>query len=295
LVIRYTPDHKMFEVYGATVKNPSGPSVVITIPGPSNNLIQTTNNKMRTENPTTTAIVTGGASGIGWAITRKFIDNNILTVIVGRDQQKLKKAKEKFGELCVPVVCDLSDLSAIPGLVKKIGDQYGHIDILVNNAGINQKKDFVKVSDEEFQQVLQTNVSAVFSISREVAKKMIQKGRGVIINISSMASQYGLPKVIAYSASKAAIEGMTRAMAVELSPKGIRVNCIAPGFISTDMSAKALNGDKERMMKVMSRTPMGKLGKPMDIGDAALFLASEAAGYITGVVLPVDGGNSVGF
>ena len=110
-----------------------------------------------------------------------------------------------------------------------------------------------------------------------------------------MASQYGLPKVIAYTASKAAIEGMTKAMAVELSPMGIRVNCIAPGFIATDMSAKALNGDTERMQKVLSRTPMGKLGQPSEVADAALFLASDAAKFITGTVLPVDGGNSIGF
>jgi NAD(P)-dependent dehydrogenase (short-subunit alcohol dehydrogenase family) len=124
---------------------------------------------------------------------------------------------------------------------------------------------------------------------------MMENGGGSIVNISSMASQYGIPKVIAYTASKSAIEGMTRAMAVELSPKGIRVNCIAPGFIATEMSAKALNGDQERKQKVMSRTPMGKLGDPADVADAALFLASDASKYITGVVLPVDGGNSVGF
>jgi len=119
--------------------------------------------------------------------------------------------------------------------------------------------------------------------------------KGSIVNISSMASQYGIPKVIAYTASKSAIEGMTRAMAVDLSPKGIRVNCIAPGFIATDMSAKALNNDPERKNKVLSRTPMGQLGEPADIGDAAVFLASDAAKYITGVILPVDGGNSIGF
>ena len=124
---------------------------------------------------------------------------------------------------------------------------------------------------------------------------MLQKGSGAIINISSMASQYGLPKVIAYTASKAAIEGMTKAMATELSPKGIRVNCIAPGFIATDMSAKALNKDTERKNKVLSRTPAGYLGAPSDIGDAALFLATDAARYITGTVLRVDGGNAIGF
>ena len=124
---------------------------------------------------------------------------------------------------------------------------------------------------------------------------MIERGKGTIINISSMASQYGIPKVISYTASKSAIEGMTKAMAVELSPKGIRVNCIAPGFIATDMSARALNGDQERMQKVLSRTPMGGLGDPSDIAETALFLASDAAKYITGTVIPVDGGNSVGF
>ena len=110
-----------------------------------------------------------------------------------------------------------------------------------------------------------------------------------------MAAQYGIPKVIAYSASKTAIDGMTRAMAVELAPKGIRVNSIAPGFIATDMSAKALNSDPERKQKVMSRTPMGFLGETADIGKTAMFLVSEGAKYITGVVLPVDGGNSIGF
>jgi NAD(P)-dependent dehydrogenase (short-subunit alcohol dehydrogenase family) len=124
---------------------------------------------------------------------------------------------------------------------------------------------------------------------------MIPRGSGSIINISSMASQYGIPQVIAYTASKSAIEGMTRAMAVDLSPRGIRVNCIAPGFIATEMSSKALDKDSERKQKVLSRTPMGHLGHPSDVGDAALFLCSEAARYITGVVLPVDGGNSIGF
>ncbi len=113
--------------------------------------------------------------------------------------------------------------------------------------------------------------------------------------ISSMAAHYGLPKVVAYTASKAAVEGMTRALAVELAEKGIRVNCIAPGFIATPMSAKALNDDKERMQRVLARTPMKELGHPDDVGNAAVFLASEGARYITGVVLPVDGGNSIGF
>ncbi len=162
-------------------------------------------------------------------------------------------------------------------------------------AGINLKKEFIKVSDEEFHQVILTNVSSIFSLSREVVKYMIKTGRGSIINISSMASQYGLPNVIAYTASKSAIEGMTRAMAVELSPKGILVNCIAPGFIATDMSGKAFDGDQERKKKVLSRTPLGKLGSPSDVAEAAYFLSSDKAGFLTGTILPVDGGNSVGF
>lgn len=242
------------------------------------------------------AIITGGGSGIGLATAEKFVQASIHTIIIGRDKQKLSEAAQHLGPLCETIACDLSELSTIPDLVDDIFQRHGRIDILVNNAGINLKKEFTEVSDIEFQQILLTNVTAAFSLSREVVKAMLAHNKQCsIINISSMASQYGLPKVIAYTASKAAIEGMTRAMAVELSPQGIRVNCIAPGFIATNMSAKALNNDPERKQKVMSRTPMGFLGNPADIGDAALFLSSDAAQYITGVILPVDGGNSIGF
>jgi NAD(P)-dependent dehydrogenase (short-subunit alcohol dehydrogenase family) len=241
------------------------------------------------------AIVTGGGSGIGLAIAETFTKNGIETIIVGRDEEKLKKAKSRLGDLCHPMTCDVSNLATIPALIGKIAASFGQIDILVNNAGINMKKDFTEVTDEEFQNIITTNLCSVFAISREVVKEMLKKGSGSVINISSMAAQYGLPKVIAYSASKTAIDGMTRAMAVELSPKGIRINAIAPGFIETDMTANALNTDPERKQKVFGRTPMGYMGKPGDIGEAALFLASDAAKYITGVVLPVDGGNSIGF
>jgi NAD(P)-dependent dehydrogenase (short-subunit alcohol dehydrogenase family) len=250
---------------------------------------------MSTSNQKRIAIVTGGGSGIGLAIAEKFTNNGIETVIAGRDEEKLKKAKAQLGERCHPMTCDVSNLSSIPAFIEKVIAKFGQIDILVNNAGINMKKDFTEVTDEEFQQVITTNLCSVFALSREVVKEMLKKGSGSIINISSMAAQYGLPRVIAYSASKTAIDGMTRAMAVELSPKGIRINAIAPGFIETDMTAKALNTDPERKQKVFNRTPMGYMGKPDDIGEAALFLASDAARYITGVVLPVDGGNSIGF
>ncbi len=246
--------------------------------------------------PTTqTALVTGGGSGLGFAIAQKFVKQGYRTIIAGRNQDKLNQAKAALGELATAVSIDLSDLKAIPGFVQKLVDEYGRIDILVNNAGINQKKDFAEVTDEEFELILTTNLNAVFALSREVVKDMLKHRSGSIINISSMAAQYGLPKVIAYSASKSAIDGLTRAMAVELSPMGIRVNAIAPGFIYSDMTAKALDSDPDRKARVFARTPMGVMGQPEDIGEAAGFLASDAARYITGVILPVDGGNSIGF
>lgn len=241
------------------------------------------------------AIVTGGGSGLGFAIAKEFTQNGIQTVIVGRDEEKLKVAKKELGEKCFFKTCDLSDLSSIPALVENIISEFGQIDILVNNAGINMKKEIPDVTDEDFQKVITTNLCSVFSMSREVVKFMLTKNSGCIINISSMAAQYGLPKIIGYSASKTAIDGMTRAMAVELSPKGIRVNAIAPGFIYSAMTEKALNSDPERKAKVFNRTPMGHMGQPEDIGAAAMYLASDGAKYVTGVVLPVDGGNSIGF
>ena len=241
------------------------------------------------------AIVTGGGSGLGFAIAKAFTQNGIQTIIVGRDEEKLKTAKGQLGENCFYKSCYLTALATIPALIENIIAEFGQIDILVNNAGINMKKEFTEVTDEEFQSVITTNLCSVFAISREVVKHMLIKKSGNIINISSMAAQYGLPKVIAYSASKTAIDGMTRAMAVELSPKGIRVNAIAPGFIYSAMTDKALNSDPERKAKVFGRTPMGIMGEATDIGEAALFLATDAAKYITGVVLPVDGGNSIGF
>ncbi|MCJ8165317.1 SDR family oxidoreductase [Pontibacter sp. E15-1] len=241
------------------------------------------------------AIVTGGGSGLGYAIAQKLVQQDIQTIIIGRNQQKLDAAKREFGGRCTCIAFDLSKLAEIPQLVDRIMQEHGRIDILVNNAGINMKKPFTEVSDEDFQRIIQTNVNAVFALSREVAKVMLPHRRGAIVNISSMASQYGIPKVIAYTASKSAIEGMTRAMAVDLSPEGIRVNCVAPGFIATDMSAKALDDDPERKNKVLSRTPMGTLGTPEDVAEAVYFFASDASKYVTGTVLPVDGGNSIGF
>jgi NAD(P)-dependent dehydrogenase (short-subunit alcohol dehydrogenase family) len=242
-----------------------------------------------------TAIITGGASGIGLAIAHKFVNNNIKSILIGRDEAKLKEACKSLGSLASYVKCDITGLSNLPGLVSGILKKHGKIDILVNNAGIHLKKPFSEVTDEEYQNVILTNQVAVFSLSREVAISMVAEKTGSIINISSMASQYGIPLVIAYTASKSAVEGMTRAMAVELSPLGIRVNCIAPGFIKTEMSSKAMVNDPERKKKVYGRTPLGRFGTAEEVADAALFFASDSSSFITGVVLPVDGGNSIGF
>jgi NAD(P)-dependent dehydrogenase (short-subunit alcohol dehydrogenase family) len=241
------------------------------------------------------AIITGGASGIGLAIARKYVTHDIESILVGRDENKLRDACQALGDLAHYFRCDITRLNTLPAMVDEIAAKYGAIDILVNNAGIHLKKPFSDVTDEEYQKVILTNQVAVFSLSREVSRVMISQKKGCIVNISSMASQYGIPQVIAYTASKSAVEGMTRAMAVELSPLGIRVNCIAPGFISTDMSSKALTNDPERKKKVYGRTPIGRLGTPDEVADAAYYFASDSSSYVTGVVLPVDGGNSIGF
>ncbi|MCH7402020.1 SDR family NAD(P)-dependent oxidoreductase [Belliella kenyensis] len=241
------------------------------------------------------AIVTGGGSGLGLATSIKLVSEGIKTIIVGRNQQKLDDAKAQLGPLAETIAFDLSKLNEIPALIDEIKSRFGRIDILVNNAGINMKKEFGEVSDADFFEVINTNVLSVFSISREVSKVMMAQGSGAIVMISSMAAKYGIPKVIAYTAAKSAIEGMTKAMAVELSPKGIRVNCVAPGFIVTEMSSKALNNDPERKNKVLGRTPMGYLGETSDIAEAVYYFASDASKYVTGTSLAVDGGNSIGF
>ncbi|MFV8325335.1 SDR family NAD(P)-dependent oxidoreductase [Flavobacterium sp. ZS1P14] len=243
---------------------------------------------------TKTAIVTGGNSGLGFATAKKLCDNGVKTFIIGRSKDKTEAACAEIGPNAVPVIFNLNNLTEIPTMITGLAKE-GNIDILVNNAGINLKKDFIEVTDADFESILHTNIKSVFAISREAVKVMKNHGGGTIINISSMASQYGLPKVIAYTASKGAIEAMTRAMAVELAQYGIRINCVAPGFIRTKMSAKALDSDPERKNKVLSRTPMGILGEPSDIADAVYYFASSESKFVTGTILPVDGGNSIGF
>lgn len=241
------------------------------------------------------ALVTGANAGLGFATAKKFCENGIITYVNGRNKEKTEDACKELGDNARPFILDLNDLDSIPNAVAELAREAGKIDILVNNAGINMKKEFLEVTNEEFISILHTNVVGLFAVSREVAKVMKEKGSGSIINISSMAAIYGIPKVIAYTASKTAIDGMTRAMAVDLAPFGIRVNAVAPGFIKTNMSSKALDSDPERKNKVLSRTPMGKLGEPSDVADAVFYFATSESKFTTGTVLPVDGGNSIGF
>jgi len=242
-----------------------------------------------------TVLVTGGGTGLGLAITKAMAHAGAKVLITGRRADVLENACRELGESVSYRVFDLTQLDRIPAFVEEISHDFPPIDVLVNNAGINLKKDILDVTVEEFETVVRVNQTAVFTLTREVARKMQERRQGCILLISSMAAKYGIPKVVAYTAAKSAIEGMTRSMAVDLSPRGIRVNCIAPGFIETAMSARALNNDPERKNRVLGRTPMGYLGQPEDVGLAAVYLASDAARYVTGVVLPVDGGNSIGF
>ena len=241
------------------------------------------------------ALVTGGGTGIGLAISRGFCEAGARVIITGRREDVLKKACEELGKNASYRVCDVSQLEAIPALVEGIAKDGIELDILVNNAGVNAKKPAIEVTDEEFNRIIQTNLNGLFALTREVARGMAERKRGAILNITSMAAMYGLPKVAAYSASKTAVLGLSRALAVEFAPLGIRVNAIAPGFIFSEMTDKALNSDPDRKRRVMDRTPMGRMGQAEEIAAAAIFLCSDAASFITGVNLPVDGGNSVGF
>lgn len=242
-----------------------------------------------------TALVTGGGTGIGFAISRAFCDAGALVAITGRREDVLKTACENLGKNASYRVCDISKVETIPDLVQSLTADGNRIDILVNNAGINAKKPALEITDEDFDRIVQTNLNGLFALTREVARSMVPHGKGAILNITSMAAMYGLPKIAAYSASKTAVLGLSRALAVEFAPQGIRVNAIAPGFIYSEMTDKALNSDPDRKRRVMDRTPMGRMGQPEEIAAAAVFLCSDAASFITGVNLPVDGGNSVGF
>ena len=171
----------------------------------------------------------------------------------------------------------------------------GPVSILVNNAGIHLKKTAVETTPVEFQSVLTTHVCAAQALVKAALPSMLERGHGNILFTASMTSLIGMPLVIAYSAAKSAYLGMVRSLAAEVSDRGVRVNAIAPGWIESPMLRKALEGDTVRTNKILGRTPMGRFGDPSDIGHAAVYLCSPAAKFVTGIVLPVDGGASIGF
>ncbi|MGI4875458.1 MAG: SDR family NAD(P)-dependent oxidoreductase [Janthinobacterium lividum] len=240
-------------------------------------------------------LITGGGSGIGLAIAGCMTTAGATVIITGRREAVLADACAGLGERAHYLVNDVCELASLDELVAEVESTYGPLDILVNNAGINMKKPALDVTDDEFSRIIHTNLNAVFALTRAAAKRMVARRSGCILMISSMAAYYGIDRVVAYAASKSAVEGMVKVLASEFSAHGVRVNAIAPGFIETEMSRAAMNSDPDRRDRAMRRTPMGAFGQPDDIGHAAVFLASEAARYITGVSLPVDGGNSIGF
>ena len=241
------------------------------------------------------ALITGGGSGIGLGIARQFIALGARVVITGRNMEKLRLAQQELGQDSYIFQHDVTKLESLSPLLRKIETEIGPLHILVNNAGMHKKSDSFEVNDEDFQQVINTNLNSVFSLTRETLKLMVPRGEGSIINISSMTAIYGLPFVAAYSSSKSALLGLTRSLVAEYSWSGVRINAIAPGFIESEMLLNVMQKDPERKRKVLDRTPMRRFGTPDEIGHAAAFLASDASKFITGICLPVDGGNSIGF
>ena len=241
------------------------------------------------------ALITGGGSGIGFGIARQFIHSGAKVVITGRNSEKLQAARNELSENCFVIQNDVTEKSSHPALIRQIENEIGPIDILVNNAGLHSKVSSLEAEDDAFHEVIDINLNSVFALSREVLKKMVPRGNGSVINISSMSALYGLPQIAAYSSSKTALLGLTRSLASEFSYSGVRINAIAPGFIESEMLNRVMEKDPERKQKVLGRTPMQRLGTPDEIGHAAVFLASDASKFITGVCLPVDGGNAIGF
>lgn len=241
------------------------------------------------------ALITGGGTGIGLGIARQFCELGCKVAITGRTGKSLLKAQKMLGDNCFVFVNDVTKKETHPGLVAAIEKEIGSIDILVNNAGKHCKKPSLDTTNDEFQEVMDTNLTSVFSLTREVLRSMISRRTGSVINIGSMSGLYGISMVAAYSSSKTALLGLTRSLATEYSHYGIRFNTIAPGFIESRMFRDIMDKDPAREAKILARTPAGKFGEPDDIGYAAAFLASDASKFITGICLPVDGGNSIGF
>lgn len=242
-----------------------------------------------------TALVTGGGSGIGLATARCLAACGARVIVAGRREKELATAVAQIGPLAAYHVLDVADLAAIPAAVRDMREKHGPIGILVNNAGINLKKPFVETKDAELVSILQTNVIGANSLTHAMLPQLRENGAGSIVFISSMAALFGLPQVTAYAISKAALTGAVLSLAVELGESKIRVNAVAPGWIETAMTRRAFENDQARKQKILNRTPLGCMGDPADIGWAVAYLCSPAAKFVTGTILTVDGGASIGF
>jgi len=234
-----------------------------------------------------TALVTGASGGIGGAIARALHAQGAVVAVTGTREDALNALRDELGERVHPLVCNLSDMEAVDGLIDRADEAMGQVDILVNNAGITRDNLFLRMKDEEWDSVIQVNLTATFHLMRAAVARMMRRRSGRIINITSVVGTIGNPGQGNYCAAKAGIVGMSKSLAYEVASRNITVNCIAPGFISTAMT-DVLN-DKQREA-ILGRVPAGRLGTPDEVAAAALYLASDAASYVTGQTLHVNGG-----
>lgn len=234
------------------------------------------------------AIITGGTRGIGFEIAKLFLKNHAKVIIFGSREESVNKALEKLKEEGLKAIGYaplLSDMEEVRNTFAKINDEFGHIDILINNAGISSSTKLEDYTEDEYNKITDLNIKSVFVCSKEIVP-YLKETKGVIINTSSMVSIYGQPSGVMYPTSKFAVNGMTKSLARELAPLGIRVNAVAPGITNTDMVA---NLPKEMIEPLIKSIPLGRIGEPIDVANAFLFLASDMASYVTGNILSVDG------
>jgi len=234
-----------------------------------------------------TALVTGATGGIGGAIAKALHGQGANVVLSGTRADALSAAKAALGERAFAVPCNLSDAASLDGLIKTAEGLAGPVDILVNNAGITRDNLFLRMKDEEWDQVIAVNLTAAFRLSRAVLRGMMKKRWGRIVNITSVVGTMGNPGQGNYAAAKAGLTGMTKSLAAEVASRNITVNCVAPGFVVTPMTDALTEAQKEGSL---ARIPAGRFGTPEEIGAAVVYLASEEAGYVTGQTLHANGG-----
>jgi NAD(P)-dependent dehydrogenase (short-subunit alcohol dehydrogenase family) len=237
------------------------------------------------------AIITGGGSGIGKAIAQAFVREGAKVVIAGRDTKKLDRAAAEIGPDCLAVNADVSNADSVEKLVSATVERFKQINVLVNNAAVLLPGTAESISEEDFDQTFNINVRGLWLLSRAVLPHMRATGGGSIINIGSVLSLLGARNRVAYSASKGAVMAMTKAMALDHAAENIRVNCIAPGIVETEMVEK-FNTDEAARRQREAMHPMGRFGQPEEVANAAVFLASDESGWTTGSVITVDGGYS---